>query len=70
MILILGKSPNISKRGLYGSKQLLGLFWVEFLRLLLVGLVLCNVCKREMLGFQRKCCQNFVKTPVIALAIG
>ena len=46
-----------------------GLCWVEFLRVLLVGLVLCNVCKREMLGFQRKCCQNFVKTPVLVLAI-
>ena len=25
----------------------------------IVGCIgLCNVCKREMLGFQRKCCQN------------
>ena len=29
-----------------------------------------NVCKREMLGFQRKCCQKFVKTPILVLAIG
>ena len=29
----------------------------------MVGLVLCNVCKKKMLGFQRKCCQNFVKNP-------
>ena len=25
--------------------------------------------KREMFGFQRKCCKNFVKTPVFVLAI-
>ena len=37
--------------------------------MLLVGLVLCNVCKREMLGFQKKLCQNFVKTLVLVLAI-
>ena len=29
-----------------------------------------NVCKREMLDFQRKCCQKFVKTPILVLAIG
>ena len=29
------------------------------------GLVLTNVCKREMLGFKR----NAVKTPVLVLAI-
>ena len=28
------------------------------------GLVLRNICKREMLGFQRKCCQKFVKTHI------
>ena len=33
------------------------------------GLVLRNVCKREMLGFQRKCCQKFVKTLVLVLPI-
>ena len=38
--------------------------------MLLVGLVLCNVCKREMLGFQRKCYQKFVETLVLVLAIG
>ena len=27
------------------------------------------VVKREMFGFQRKCCQNFVKTSVLVLAI-
>ena len=26
--------------------------------------------KREMFGFQRKCCQKFIKTPVLVLAIG
>ena len=26
--------------------------------------------KREMLGFQRKCCQNFVETHVLVLDIG
>ena len=25
--------------------------------------------KREMFGFQRKCCQKFVKTPVLILDI-
>ena len=25
--------------------------------------------KREMFGFQRKCCQNFFKNPVLVLAI-
>ena len=34
------------------------------------GLVLRYVCKREMLGFQMKCYQNFVKTLVLVLAIG
>ena len=38
--------------------------------MLLVGLVLYNVCKREMLGFQRKCCKIFIKTLVLVLAIG
>ena len=37
--------------------------------MLLVGLVLCNVCKREMLSFRRKCYQNFIKTLVLVLAI-
>ena len=27
------------------------------------------IVKREMFGFQRKCCQNFVKTHVLFLAI-
>ena len=27
------------------------------------------VVKREMFGFQRKCCQTFVKTPVFVMAI-
>ena len=34
------------------------------------GLVLRNVCKREMLGFQRKYSQTFVNTSVLVLAIG
>ena len=34
------------------------------------GLVWRSVCKKgKMLGFQRKCCQTFVKTPVLVLAI-
>ena len=33
-------------------------------------LVWLSVCKNgKMLGFQRKCSQNFVKTPVLVLAI-
>ena len=40
----------------------IGLYWF--------GLVWRSVCKKEkILGFQRKCCQNFVKTPVLVLAI-
>ena len=27
------------------------------------------IVKREMFGFQRKCCKNFVKTLVLVLAI-
>ena len=35
-----------------------------------LGLVWRNVCKKgKMLGFKRKCYQNFVKTPVLVLAI-
>ena len=34
------------------------------------GLVLRSICKKgKMLGFQKKCYQNFVKTPVLVLAI-
>ena len=50
-------------------KEFWGCFGLSFEEYILVGLVLCNVCKREMLGFQRKCCQNFVKTLVLLLAI-
>ena len=35
-----------------------------------VGLVLRNVCKEANVGFLKECCQNFVKTPVLVLAIG
>ena len=34
------------------------------------GLVLRNVVKSRMLDFQRKCCQKFIKTLVLVLAIG
>ena len=33
------------------------------------GLVLRNDCKKENVGFQRKYCKKFVKTPVLVLAI-
>ena len=33
------------------------------------GLVLRNFCKKEMIKFQRSCCQNIFKTPVFVLAI-
>ena len=39
----------------FGCKLVLGLCWVKFRRVFLVGLVLCNVCKREMLS---KFCQD------------
>ena len=38
----------------------LGLVWI--------GLEEC-LKKGKLLGFQRKCCQNFVKTPILVLAI-
>ena len=35
-----------------------------------LGLVWKSVCKKgKMLGFQKKCCQNFVKIPILFLAI-
>ena len=42
-----------------------GLSFEEYCWLVLVWIFLRNVCKREMLGFQRKCCQKFIKTPVL-----
>ena len=34
------------------------------------GLVLRNFCVKEMMKFQKSCCQMFFKNPVLVLAIG
>ena len=34
------------------------------------GLVLRNFCIKEMMRFQRSCCQMFFKNPILVLDIG
>ena len=54
---------------LIGCKLILELFWVKFQSVFGLGLVLRNICIKEMMKFQRSCYQNIFKTPVFVLAI-
>ena len=69
MSLDLGKNPNLVKMILIGCRSILELFWVKFQSAFVLGLVLKNFCIKEMMKFQRSCCQNFFKTPIFVLAI-
>ena len=57
-----------------GISTSLGLCWVEFCSVLLTGIGLDwfsgMFVKRKMFGFQRSCCQKFLKTLVLLLALG
>ena len=65
----LGKTPNVDKKSfVFVVNEFWGCVGLSFEEYCWLDW-LCNVCKREMLGFQKKCCQNFVKTPVLFLAI-
>ena len=54
---------------LIGCRSILELFWVKFQSAFGLGLVLRNFCIKEMMNFQRICCQKNFKTPVFVLAI-
>ena len=54
---------------LIGCRSNLDLFWVKFQSAFGLGLVLRNFCIKEIMKFQRSCCQKFFKTPVIFFAI-
>ena len=55
---------------LIGCRSILELFWVKFQSSFGLGLVLRNFRIKEMMKFQRSCCQKKFKTPVFVLAIG
>ena len=40
-------------------------FWLELVWIWFGGVIV----KRKIFGFKRKCCQNFVKTHVLVLAV-
>ena len=54
---------------LIGCRSVLELFRVKFQSAFGLGLVLRNFCLKEMMKFQRSCCQKIFKTPVFVLAI-
>ena len=54
---------------LIGCSSILELFCVKFQSAFGLGLVLRNFCIKEMMKFQRSCCQTIFKTPVFVLAI-
>ena len=54
---------------LIGCRSIVELFWVEFQSAFGLGLVLRNFCIKEMMKFQRSCCQKIFKTPNFVLAI-
>ena len=55
---------------LIGCISILELFWVKFQNAFGLGLFFKNFCIKEMMKFQRSCCQIFFfKTPVFVLAI-
>ena len=54
---------------LIGCRSILELFWVKFQSAFGLGLVLMNFYIKEMMKFQRSCCQKIFKTPVFVLAI-
>ena len=54
---------------LIGYRSILEIFWVKFQSAFGLGLVLRNFCVKEMMKFQRSCCQKYFKTPVFVLAI-
>ena len=54
---------------LIGCRSILELFLVKFQSTFGLGLVLRNFCVKEMMKFQRSCCQKFFKTLVFVLAI-
>ena len=54
---------------LIGFRSILELFWVKFQSAFGLGLVLKYFCIKEMMKFQRSCCQKIFKTFVFVLAI-
>ena len=54
---------------LIGCRLILELFVVKFQSVFGLGLVLRNICIKEMMKFQRSCYQKIFKTPVFVLAI-
>ena len=54
---------------LIGCRSILELFWVKFQSDFGLGLVLRKFCIKEMIKFQRSCCQKNFKTPIFVLAI-
>ena len=73
----MGFLPRISSMKLQTTNtSVVVWFWVNSMLVFEVDLYCldlrngCTKKKRRILGFQRKCCQNFVKkTPVLVLAI-
>ena len=54
---------------LIGCRSILELFWVNFQSAFGLGLVLKNFCVKEIMKFQKSCCQKFSKPFVFVLAI-
>ena len=59
-------SKKIYESVCIGCKKVLGVA----LSCVWFGLVLRNFCIKEIVRFQRSCCQMFFKNPVLVLTIG